>query len=153
MVLKGLPLAYSKDMQEDKEGVFDAADSLELCLAAMTAMLAGIAVDVDRMRAAAGIGFTTATDLADWLVRERDVPFREAHGVAARVVRLAETKGCGLEALTLADLRQVDERIEAPALTVLSVDSSVASRRSFGGTAPERVLEAVAAAEVRYLPA
>jgi argininosuccinate lyase len=153
VVLKGLPLAYSKDMQEDKEGVFDAADSLELCLAAMTAMLAGIAVDVDRMRAAAGIGFTTATDLADWLVRERDVPFREAHGVAARVVRLAETKNCGLEALTLADLRQVDERIEAPALTVLSVDSSVASRRSFGGTAPERVLEAVAAAEVRYLSA
>jgi argininosuccinate lyase len=153
VVLKGLPLAYSKDMQEDKEGVFDAADSLELCLAAMTAMLAGIAVDVDRMRAAASIGFTTATDLADWLVRERDVPFREAHGVAARVVRLAETKGCGLEALTLADLRQVDERIEAPALTVLSVDSSVANRRSFGGTAPERVLEAVAAAEVRYLPA
>ena len=88
------------------------------------------------MRAAAGVGYTTATDLADWLVREKGVPFREAHGVAARVVRLAETKGCGLEALTLAELQEVDPRIEAAALAVLSVDSSVASRRSVGGTAP-----------------
>ena len=93
VVLKGLPLAYSKDMQEDKEGVFDAADSLELCLAAMAAMLAGMPVDPERMRAAAGVGYTTATDLADWLVREQGVPFREAHGVAARAVRLAEEQG------------------------------------------------------------
>jgi argininosuccinate lyase len=152
-VLKGLPLAYSKDMQEDKEGVFDAADNLELCLAATAAMLAGIAIDTGRMRGAAGVGFTTATDLADWLVREKGVPFREAHGVAARVVRLAESKGCGLEALTLADLQSVDARIEAGAMAMLSVDSSVASRRSFGGTAPERVLAAVAAAESRFLAA
>ena len=151
VVLKGLPLAYSKDMQEDKEGVFDAADNLDLCLAAMAAMLAGIAVDRGRMRAAAGVGFTTATDLADWLVREKGVPFREAHGVAGRVVRLAETRACGLEDLTLADLRAVDARIEAGAVEMLSVDRSVASRRSFGGTAPERVLEAVAAAETRFL--
>jgi argininosuccinate lyase len=151
VVLKGLPLAYSKDMQEDKEGVFDAADSLELCLAAMAAMLDGLAVNEDRMWAAAGVGYTTATDLADWLVREKGVPFREAHGAAARVVRLAETKGCGLEALMLADLQQVDPRIDAAALAVLSVESSVASRRSFGGTAPERVAAAVAAAEARFV--
>ena len=151
VVLKGLPLAYSKDMQEDKEGVFDAADNLDLSLAAMAAMLAGIAVDRGRMRAAAGVGFTTATDLADWLVREKGVPFREAHGVAGRVVRLAETRGCGLEDLTLADLQEVDGRIEAGAMAMLSVDRSVESRRSLGGTAPERVLEAVAAAEARFL--
>jgi argininosuccinate lyase len=150
VVLKGLPLAYSKDMQEDKEGVFDAADSLELCLGAMAAMLAGIAVDETRLRAAAGVGYTTATDLADWLVRAKGVPFREAHGVSARVVRLAESKGQGLEALTLAELREIDPRIEAEALTVLGVDSSVASRTSFGGTAPARVVEAVAAAEWRF---
>ena len=151
VVLKGLPLAYSKDMQEDKEGVFDAADSLELCLAASAAMLDGITVDRERMHAAAGVGFTIATDLADWLVRERGVPFREAHGIAARSVKLAEGKGCGLEELTLAELQGVDPRVEAGALEVLGVDRSVASRRSFGGTAPERVLEAVAAAEERYL--
>ncbi|MFL5336290.1 MAG: argininosuccinate lyase, partial [Geminicoccaceae bacterium] len=151
VVLKGLPLAYSKDKQEDKEGVFDSADSLELCLAAMAAMLAGIAVDEARLRAAAGVGYTTATDLADWLVRAKGVPFREAHGVSARIVRLAESKGRGLEALTLAELRGIDPRIDADALTVLGVDSSVASRTSFGGTAPRRVLEAVAAAEVRFL--
>ncbi len=151
VVLKGLPLAYSKDMQEDKEGVFDAADSLELCLAASAAMLQGIKVDRERMHAAAGVGFTIATDLADWLVRERGVPFREAHGIAARSVKLAEGKGCGLEDLTLAELQSVDPRVDAAALDVLGVDRSVASRRSFGGTAPERVLEAVAAAEARFL--
>ena len=151
VVLKGLPLAYSKDMQEDKEGVFDAADNLELCLAASAAMLDGITVNRERMHAAAGVGFTIATDLADWLVRERGVPFREAHGIAARSVKLAEGKGCGLEELTLAEFQAVDPRVEAGALEVLGVDRSVASRRSFGGTAPERVLEAVAAAEERYL--
>ena len=93
VVLKGLPLAYSKDMQEDKEGVFDAADTLELCLAASAAMLAGVTVFPERMRAAAGVGFTTATDLADWLVRAKGVPFREAHGIAARAVKLAEEPG------------------------------------------------------------
>ncbi len=153
VVLKGLPLAYSKDMQEDKEGIFDAADNLELCLAASAAMLDGITVNRERMHAAAGVGFTIATDLADWLVRERGVPFREAHGIAARSVKLAEGKGCGLEALTLEELQGVDARVEAGALDVLGVDRSVASRRSVGGTAPERVLEAVAAAEARFLAA
>jgi argininosuccinate lyase len=151
VVLKGLPLAYSKDLQEDKEGVFDAADSLELCLAAAAAMLDGIGVGTERMRAAAGVGHATATDLADWLVRAKGVPFREAHGIAARAVKLAETRGCGLEALTAEDLRGVDAKLDAGALEVLGVDRSVASRRSFGGTAPERVLEAVAAAEARWL--
>ncbi len=151
VVLKGLPLAYSKDMQEDKEGLFDAADNLELCLAAMAGMLAGLTVDRSRMRAAAGVGHTTATDLADWLVREKGVPFREAHGVSARVVRLAEEKGCALTELTLAELRGLDTRIDEAALGVVDVASSVASRRSFGGTAPERVRAAVAAAEARFL--
>jgi len=151
VVIKGLPLAYSKDLQEDKEGLFDAADSLELCLAAMTGMLAGLQVDRGRMRAAAGIGHTTATDLADWLVREKGVPFRDAHGVSARVVRLAEEKGCALTELSLADLREIDPRIEAGAMEVLEVGRSVASRTSLGGTAPARVLEAVAAAERRFL--
>ena len=153
VVLKGLPLAYSKDMQEDKEGVFDAADSLELCLGAMAGMLAGLAVDEARLRTAAGVGYTTATDLADWLVRAKGVPFREAHGVSARVVRLAEEKGCALTELALADLQVVDPRIEAGAMAVLDVDRSVASRTSYGGTAPARVLEAVAAAERRFLAA
>ena len=152
VVLKGLPLAYSKDLQEDKEGVFDAADSLELCLAAMAGMLAGITVDETRMSAAAGIGHTTATDLADWLVRAKGVPFREAHGVSARVVRLAEEKGCALTQLSLADLQAIDPRLEAAALEVLEVGRSVASRTSLGGTAPERVLEAVAAAARRFAP-
>lgn len=151
VVLKGLPLAYSKDMQEDKEGVFDAADNLELCLAATAAMLRGLTVFPERMRAAAGVGFTTATDLADWLVRARDVPFREAHGIAARAVRRAEERGCGLEELSLAELQGIDSRLDEAALSVLSVERSVESRRSLGGTAPERVREAVAAARARWL--
>jgi argininosuccinate lyase len=150
VVLKGLPLAYSKDMQEDKEGVFDAADTLELCLDAATAMLSGVSVFPERMRAAAGVGYTTATELADWLVRVKGVPFREAHGVAARAVKLAEERGCGLEALGAADLAGIDARLDAGVLEVLGVDRSVASRRSCGGTAPDRVREAVAAARTRW---
>jgi argininosuccinate lyase len=149
VTLKGLPLAYSKDIQEDKEGVFDAADTLELCLEATAAMLASMRVDAERMRVAAGVGFTTATDLADWLVRTRGCAFREAHGVAARAVRLAEQRGCGLEDLEPTDLQAIDPRLEEGARKVLGVDSSVASRTSFGGTAPERVREAVAAARAR----
>ena len=151
VVLKGLPLAYSKDLQEDKEGLFDAADSLELCLGASAAMLAGLEIDRARMRAAAGVGHTTATDLADWLVRSQGVPFREAHGVAARVVRLAEASGRGLEALTQEELRSVDPRLGAEAQAVLAAEGSAAGRTNFGGTAPERVLAAVAAAEEQFL--
>ena len=148
--LKGLPLAYSKDMQEDKEGLFDAADTLELCLAAAAAMLDGIVVFPERMRAAAGAGFTTATDLADWLVRARGVAFREAHAAAARAVRIAESRGCGLEELTDEELARADARLGPEVREVLGVDRSVASRTSLGGTAPERVAAAAAAAR-RFL--
>jgi argininosuccinate lyase len=151
VTLKGLPLAYSKDMQEDKEGVFDAADTLELCLQATAAMLRTMQVDRARMRAAAGLGHTTATDLADWLVRVKGCAFRDAHGIAGRAVKLAEARGCGLEALTAADLAGIDPRLDVGALEVLSVERSVASRTSEGGTAPSRVLEAVDEARRRFL--
>jgi argininosuccinate lyase len=154
VMLKGLPLAYSKDMQEDKEGLFDAADTIELCLAATAAMMAGIEVFPERMRAAAGVGFTTATDLADWLVRAKGVPFREAHGVAGRAVRLAESRGCGLEDLSVDDLLALDPRLDQGVQAVLGVERSVASRTSEGGTAPERVREAIAQTRRRFgLPA
>ena len=143
-VMKGLPLAYSKDMQEDKEAVFDTADALALGIAAMTGMIEGLVVREDAMREAAGAGFSTATDLADWLVREAGLPFREAHHVTGRAVALAEERGVGLEALDLAALRTIDERVGEGALGVLSVDASVASRTSEGGTSPERVREAIA---------
>ena len=149
VTLKGLPLAYSKDMQEDKEGLFDAVDTLELCLAAAAEMIAGATVFPERMEAAAGVGYTTATDLADWLVREKGAPFREAHGVAAKAVRVAEERGLGLEDLNLDDLRAVDPRIDEGALGVLGVHRSVASRMSYGGTAPERVREQVRAWRAR----
>ncbi|HET6467592.1 MAG TPA: argininosuccinate lyase [Geminicoccaceae bacterium] len=151
VTLKGLPLAYSKDMQEDKEGVFDAADTLELCLQATAAMLRTMQVDPARMRAAAGQGYTTATDLADWLVRVHGCPFRDAHGIAARAVRLAEGRGCGLEELSAAELQGLDPRLDERVREVLGVERSVESRTSEGGTAPVRVLEAVAVARRRFL--
>jgi argininosuccinate lyase len=151
IVLKGLPLAYAKDLQEDKEPVFDAADNLALCLAAMTAMVAGMSVDRDRLAAAAGVGHTTATDLADWLVRRLHVPFREAHRAASQAVRRAEQRGVGLAELDLEELRAIEPRITAEVFEVLSVERSVASRTSFGGTAPVRVREAIKAAKERYL--
>jgi argininosuccinate lyase len=151
IVMKGLPLAYSKDMQDDKEPVFEAADTLELCLAAMTGMIADLTVDKDRMAGAAGAGFTTATDIADWLVQRADVPFRQAHHITGRVVKMAEEKGCGLEDLSLAELQSVDERIAEDIFTRLSPAASAASRTSFGGTAPSRVAKAVQAARERFL--
>jgi argininosuccinate lyase len=151
VVLKGLPLAYGKDLQEDKEPVFDAADSLGLCLAAMTAMILGMTVDRDRLAAAAGTGYTTATDLADWLVRRLAVPFREAHRAASRAVLRAEERGVGLADLDLEDLRAIEPRITDEVFEVLSVERSVASRTSFGGTAPVRVRDAIRAARERYL--
>jgi argininosuccinate lyase len=151
IVMKGLPLAYSKDMQDDKEPVFEAADTMELAIAAMTGMIRDMTVNEAGLRAAAGAGFTTATDIADWCVRELKMPFRRAHHVAGSLVKLAEGKGCGLEDLTLAEMQAVEPGITAEASRVLGVDSSVASRTSFGGTAPERVREAVADAKARYL--
>jgi argininosuccinate lyase len=151
VVLKGLPLAYGKDLQEDKEPVFDAADSLALCLAAMAAMITDMTVDRDRLAAAAGVGYTTATDLADWLVRRVDLPFREAHRVVSQVVRRAEERGLGLAELDLEDLQAIEPRITAEVFEVLSVERSVASRTSFGGTAPACVRAAIQAARERYL--
>jgi argininosuccinate lyase len=142
IVMKGLPLAYSKDMQEDKEGAFDSLDSLSLCIAAMAGMARDMKVDRARMKAAAGAGFATATDLADWLVRRLNLPFREAHHVTGRVVALAEGRGVGLEELTLADLQSVEPRMTQEVFDVLGVEKSVASRVSYGGTAPDNVRRA-----------
>ncbi|WP_119461508.1 argininosuccinate lyase [Rhodospirillaceae bacterium SYSU D60014] len=149
IVLKGLPLTYGKDMQEDKEPTFEAADSLSLCVVAMTGMLRDMTVNEEAMRRATEAGFITATDLADWLVRALGLPFREAHHVTGALVRLAETKGCGLAELTLADMRTVEPRLTEDVYDVLGVDRSVASRTSFGGTAPDNVRQAVAAARER----
>ncbi|MDO8606979.1 MAG: argininosuccinate lyase [Phaeospirillum sp.] len=146
IVMKGLPLAYSKDMQDDKEPVFEAADTMELAIAAMTGMIRDLTVNTDVLRAAAGAGFTTATDIADWCVRALRMPFRRAHHVAGSLVKLAEDKGVGLEDLSLAEMQAIEPGITDEARAVLTVDSSVASRTSFGGTAPIRVREAVAAA-------
>jgi argininosuccinate lyase len=143
-VMKGLPLAYSKDMQEDKEQVFDAADSLFLALAAMTGMMSDLTPDPERMRAAAGAGFATATDLADWLVRAKGMPFREAHHVTGALVARAEALGVGLPQLPLQEMQAVHPGIDEGVFGVLGVENSVRSRTSFGGTAPERVREQVA---------
>jgi argininosuccinate lyase len=150
-VMKALPLAYSKDMQEDKERVFAAVDALALSLAAMTGMIADLQIDRAAMHRAASAGFSTATDLADWLVREAGLPFREAHHVTGRVVRLAETKKCGLEDLALAELRAIDPRIGRGVYSVLGVERSVASRTSVGGTAPANVKRAAREARRRFL--
>ena len=142
IVMKGLPLAYSKDMQEDKEGAFDSLDNLALCIAAIAGMVRDMCVNRERMKSAAGAGYATATDLADWLVRRLNMPFREAHHVTGRVVALAEGRGVGLEALTLADLHSVEPRITDEVFGVLGVENSVASRTSYGGAAPENVRKA-----------
>ncbi|NVO26569.1 argininosuccinate lyase [Donghicola sp. C2-DW-16] len=144
MVMKGLPLAYSKDMQEDKEQVFDAADNLMLALAAMEGMVKDMSANRPQLAAAAGSGFSTATDLADWLVRVLDMPFRDAHHVTGSLVALAEKKGCDLPDLTLEDMKSVHEAITEEVFGVLGVDNSVASRMSYGGTAPEQVRAQVA---------
>jgi argininosuccinate lyase len=138
-VMKGLPLAYSKDMQEDKERVFDAADALGLSLAAMTGMVRDMIADKNRLQEAAGAGFSTATDLADWLVRRLNMPFRDAHHVTGALVALAERKGCGLEALSLAEMQGEEARISEEIFDVLGVANAVASRQSYGGTAPSQV--------------
>jgi argininosuccinate lyase len=143
-IMKGLPLAYSKDMQEDKEQVFDSAESLELALAAMEGMIRDLTVREDRMRAAAGAGYSTATDLADWLVRELGLPFREAHHVTGTAVAMAEKQSCDLADLSLEDLQSINPAINAGIFNVLTVDASVASRTSFGGTAPSQVRNQIA---------
>jgi argininosuccinate lyase len=139
IVMKGLPLAYQKDMQEDKEGTIDALQSLALCLAAMTGMVRDMVPDAARMKAAAGQGYSTATDLADWLVRALKMPFREAHHVTGRIVVAAEKRAVGLESLPLSAMQEIEPRITKDVFKVLSVERSVASRRSLGGTAPGNV--------------
>ena len=144
-VLKGLPLTYGKDMQEDKEPVFDAAENLLIALAATTGMMRDLEFRPDAMRSALDAGFPTATDLADWMVQALKLPFREAHHATGAIVALAEQKGVRLEELSLEDLQSVHPDITADALAVLDVDHAVASRRSFGGTAPDNVRAAITA--------
>ncbi len=146
VTMKGLPLAYSKDMQDDKPPVFEAAGLLALSIAAMTGMVAESRFDTARMRAAAELGYATATDLADWLVREADIPFREAHHITGAAVKLAEQRGVALDRLSLADLQAIDARIGEGVFAALSVDASVAARASYGGTAPDQVRQRVAEA-------
>ncbi|MET0238514.1 MAG: argininosuccinate lyase [Sphingobium sp.] len=146
MTMKGLPLAYSKDMQDDKPPVFEAHDLLALSIAAMTGMVETVTFRTDRMRALAESGFATATDLADWLVREASVPFREAHHITGRAVKAAEDAGIALAALPIETLKAIDPRIDDRVYGVLTVDASVASRRSHGGTAPDQVRARIAQA-------
>ncbi len=146
ITMKGLPLTYSKDMQDDKAPLFEAHDLLDLSLAAMTGMIGEVVFNTDRMRTVASTGFSTATDLADWLVREHGVPFREAHHITGAAVKLCEARGGELELLTAADLGGIDPRLANAQLPDLSVAGSVNSRTSAGGTAPLRVKEAIAAA-------
>jgi len=148
ITMKGLPLAYSKDMQDDKPPVFEAAGLLTLCLAAMEGMVAGARFRTERMRAAAELGYATATDLADWLVRQAGIPFREAHHITGAAVKLAESKGIALDQLSLAEMQAIDPRIGEAVFAALSVDASVASRASYGGTAPDQVRARVAEARV-----
>ncbi len=139
IVMKGLPLAYQKDMQEDKDGAMQALSTLSLSLAAMTGMVADMQPDAERMKAAAGGGFSTATDLADWLVRIHKLPFREAHHITGRIVAAAEKAGVSLDQLPLAEMQRIEPRITKDVFGVLSVERSVASRKSYGGTAPANV--------------
>jgi argininosuccinate lyase len=150
-VMKGLPLAYGKDMQEDKVPVFDAVDALELCLAATAGMVRDMQPRREQLRAAAEHGFATATDLADWLVRAAGLPFRRAHRVTGQIVKRAEALGCSLAELPLDELQAVEPAITVGVYDVLDPTRSVASRTSFGGTAPERVRTAVTEARKRFL--
>jgi argininosuccinate lyase len=146
ITMKGLPLAYSKDMQDDKPPVFEAASLMALSIAAMTGMIAGATFNTARMRAAAELGYATATDLADWLVRQAGIPFREAHHITGAAVKLAESRGIALDQLSIDDLKAIDARIDESVYAALSVDASVAARASYGGTAPDQVRMQVAAA-------
>ena len=142
-VMKGLALAYAKDLQEDKEAVFSAADALDLSLAAMAGMVEDMRANDKAMRRAAEAGYPTATDLADWVVRILGKPFRDAHHIAGAIVKEAETKGAALDKLPLADMQKIEPGITNDVYAVLSLEASVHSRLSFGGTAPERVREQI----------
>ena len=150
IVLKGLPLAYGKDMQEDKEGVFDAADALGIAIAAMAGMVTDMQPDPDAMRQALTNGFPTATDLADYLVRELGIPFREAHHISGSIVALAAKRGVDLDAVPLADMQAIEPMITEEVIDILKVENAVAARRSFGGTAPAEVSARIAEAKKRF---
>jgi argininosuccinate lyase len=150
-ILKGLPLTYGKDMQEDKEPLFDAADSLELGIAAMAGMVRDLKANPQRMRAVASADYSVATDLADWLVRKVGLPFRQAHHVTGRLVGIASDKGVDLDKLSLAEMQAVEPGIDRSVFRVLTVEASVAARKSFGGTAPANVARAVKDARKRFL--
>ena len=150
IVLKGLPLAYGKDMQEDKEGVFESADALTIALAATTGMVSDMTANPAAMRAALTRGFPTATDLADYLVRDLGIPFREAHHVSGAIVAMATEKSCDLDGLSLAEMQSVEPRITAAVLEVLSCEAAVAMRTSFGGAAPDEVRARIAEARTRF---
>lgn len=147
--MKALPLAYNKDMQEDKEAVFDTAENIGICLQAMAGMVRDMKVEVEAMKSAAGSAYSTATDLADWLVRELKIPFRDAHHITARIVKVATIKNKYLGDLSLKDMQGVEPKINQNVFKVLSVENSVKSRISFGGTAPDNVKKAVAEAKKR----
>jgi len=151
IVMKGLPLTYGKDMQDDKAPTFAATDTIRLGLAATAGMVRDMKANTDRMKAATDAGFITATDLADWLVRVLGLPFRSAHHTTGELVRLAEGKGVALDKLSLTEMRSVEPKITEDVFSVLSVEYSVASRTSFGGTAPDNVRKAAAAARERFL--
>lgn len=149
-VMKGLPLTYSKDMQEDKEPVFDAVENISLCLSAMRGMVLDIKINKDKMHEAAGRGYSTATDLADWLVQNLGIPFRQCHHITGRIVKLAEDRSCTLAELPLEEMRKIEPGISAKIYDVLSVENSVASRTSLGGTAPTNVKKAIKAAQKKW---
>ncbi|MCE3233488.1 MAG: argH [Rickettsiaceae bacterium] len=149
-VMKGLSLTYSKDMQEDKEPVFDAVESLSLCINAMTGMINDLKANKEQMKEAAGRGYSTATDIADWLVQNLGIPFRQCHSISGRIVKIAESKGCRLDQLTLDDMKSVEPKITQDIFNVLSVGNSVASRTSFGGTSPVNVDKAIKEAKKKY---
>lgn len=150
-MLKGLPLSYSKDMQEDKEAVFDSFDNLKICLDVAIGLIKEINFNTKNMYEMAKLGYLTATDLADWLVKEAGVPFRDAHAITGKVVKLAESKNLGLNELKLNDLRSINENISEETLKVLSLEYSLKSRDSFGGTAPKMVKKAIKKAKIQWL--
>ena len=146
--MKALPLTYSKDMQEDKEPVFDATQNSKLCLRAMSGMIADMKVNKDKMHAMASADYSCATDIADWLVKNLKIPFRDAHHVTGSIVKMAETKGLELHQLKLAEMQKIEKKITNKILEVLSVENSTASRTSFGGTSPVQVKEQIKAAKL-----
>ena len=150
-MLKGLPLSYSKDMQEDKEAVFDAFDNLKICLKVCAGLIEKLKFNKKNMYDMAKLGYITATDLADWLVKELNIPFRDAHSITGEIVKLAERKKVGMDALSLNDLRKIDKRITSDALKVMSLEYSMASRNSFGGTSPKAVRKSLKKAKLMWL--